>query len=51
MLACYIYLYVTALLNQFQVGRSHDYIEVGRRGGEEKKEAKRGEGRKINATR
>lgn len=47
----YIYLYITTLLNQFKVGRSHDYIEVGRGGGGGQKEAKGGEGRKINATR
>lgn len=45
-LPAYIYFYITTLLNQFKVGRSHDYIEVGRRGGQ--KEAKGGEEKKKN---
>lgn len=49
--ACYIYLYITTLLNQFKVGRSHDYIEEGRRGGERKGHERERGGRKINATR
>ncbi len=48
--ACYIYLYITTLLNQFKVGQSHDYIEMGERRRREQKEAKGGEGRKINGT-
>ena len=45
--ACYIYLYITTLLNQFKVGRSHDYIEVGRRGGRGgTKRGERGRGKK-----
>lgn len=38
--ACYIYLYITTLLNQFKVGRSHDYIEAGKGGGEDEKRQK-----------
>lgn len=41
-LACYLYLYITTLLNQLKVGRSHDYINVGRGA------AEGGEGRKKN---
>lgn len=42
-LACYLYLYITTLLNQLKVGRSRDYIKVGRRA------AERGEGEKSMA--
>lgn len=41
--ACYIYLFITTLLNQFK-GRSHDYIEVGRGvGGKNRRKGEREE--------